>query len=437
MHLRSTDAGRSHVPTRRQRLTRGLAAVLVLSVGGTGIAACGSDDPGDETITLTINLFGDFGYQPLYEKYQELHPNVTIEERVAEFAAHHTNLAQHLATNSGAADIEAVEVGYISQFAAQPQKFYNLLDYGAGALEDDYLPWKWKQGLSKDGSALIGLGTDVGGMAMCYRTDKFAQAGLPTDRDDVSALWPTWEDYITVGQQYVAAVSDSKFYDSSGNMFRAIVGQAPVGVYDTDDTIVVGTNPDIKDAWDTTVDAIEAGLSANIAAWTPEWNTGFAQGSFATIVCPAWMTAYIESQAADASGKWDIAKVPGGSGNMGGSHLVLPAQGDHPEVAADLVKFLLNAENQLAVFKDKGNFPSLPALYDDPTVLEFSKPFFNDAPLGEIFTAAALELEPQYEGPRAGDVMNAIGQGLGRVEQGQQAPDEAWQQVLSDVERIG
>src|SRR5690606_12488567 len=103
----------------------------------------------------------------------------------------------------------------------------------------------------------------------------------------------------------------------------------------------------------------------------------------------AWMTAYIEAQAPDASGKWDIAAVPGGAGNMGGSHLVLPKQGEHPEVAADLVKFLLSAENQIAVFKDKGNFPSLPKLYEDPAVLQFSKPFFNDAPMGQMFAEAA------------------------------------------------
>jgi cellobiose transport system substrate-binding protein len=429
MHIGSTTSRRG------RRALQSLVSALALCVLGAA-TACGSSGGGEERIKLTVALFGDFGYTPLYEEYKRTHPNIDIEERVAEYAAHHTNLAQHLATNAGAADIEAVEVGYIAQFASQPAKFHNLLDHGAGSLEGDYLPWKWKQGLSKDGSTLIGLGTDVGGMAMCYRTDKFQAAGLPTDRDAVSALWPTWDQYIEVGKALVTKLPDTKFYDASGNMFRAQVGQVPIGVYDSNDNIVVGTNPDIKKAWDTTTRAIQANLSAKITAWTPEWNTGFAQGTFATIVCPAWMTAYIESQAKDASGLWDVAKVPGGSGNMGGSHLVLPKQGDHPKEAADLVTFLLNPENQIKVFKAKGNFPSLPKLYTDPAVTSFSKPFFNNAPLGKIFSDAALALEPQYEGPRAGDVMNAIGQGLGRIEQGQQSPDDAWRQVLSDVEKI-
>ena len=419
------------------QLVRAMVAVLALCLMSGSLAACGSDaTSSDAKVKLTIGLFGDFGFKPLYDEYKKTHPTVEVEERVAEYAAHHTNLAQHIAANSGAADIEAVELGYIAQFTAKSNKFYNLLDHGAGAREADYLPWKWKQGLSKDGKSLIGLGTDVAGMAMCYRRDKFAAAGLPTDRDAVSALWPTWNNYIEVGKTFATKVTDSKFYDSSGNMFRAQVGQGSVGVYDTSDNLVVGSNPEIKKAWDTTAKAIDAKLSANITSFTPEWNTGFAQGTFATLVCPAWMTAYIETQAAAASGKWDIAKVPGGSGNMGGSHLVIPKQGKNPAAAAELIQFLLTADNQIKVFKDKGNFPSLPKLYADPAVSGFSKPFFNNAPIGKIFSEAALAVKPQYEGPRSGDVMNTIGQGLGRIEEGKQQSDQSWSQVLADLTKM-
>jgi cellobiose transport system substrate-binding protein len=239
-----------------------------------------------------------------------------------------------------------------------------------------------------------------------------------------------------VGKTFAAKVSGSKFYDSSGNMFRAQVGQGSTGVYDTNDNLVVKSNPEIKQAWDTTAKAIDAKLSANITSFTPEWNTGFAQGTFATLVCPAWMTAYIEAQAKDATGKWDIAKVPGGSGNMGGSHLVVPKQSKNPAAAAELIQFLLTSDNQIKVFKDKGNFPSMPKLYTDPAVSGFSKPFFNNAPIGKIFSEAALAVKPQYEGPRSGDVMNTIGQGLGRVEQGKQTPAEAWTQVLADLTKL-
>jgi cellobiose transport system substrate-binding protein len=411
-----------------------LAAVAAVALAA-GAAGCGSSSGSDDgSVTLSVGLFGDFGFGPLYDEYTEMNPHVKFDERISEFGDHHTGLTTHLATGSGAADIEAVEVGFISQYTASPDRFHNLLDLGAGDIEDRWLDWKWQQALSADGSALIGLGTDVGGMAMCYRTDLFEAAGLPTDRDEVSALWiDSWADYVEVGKQYVDATG-GYYFESSGNMFRAMVEQASVGVYDRDDNIIVESNPAIKDAWDQTVEAIEAGMSNRLQAWTPEWNASFSEGTFATIICPAWMTSYIEGNAPDASGLWDVAAVPGGAGNMGGSHLVLPAQGDNAEEAYKFIEWLTAPEQQLKVFEATGNFPSTPSLYDDPALTGMTKAYFNDAPVGQIFTEAAQAVQPQYQGPLQGDVLTVIGQGLGRIEEGAQSPDEAWSQVLGDLQ---
>ncbi|WP_112136854.1 ABC transporter substrate-binding protein [Glycomyces dulcitolivorans] len=416
--------------TSRPTRAAALAAALLTAAGLT--ACSGGDDDGK--ITLSVGLFGDFGFGPLYEEYTALHPEIEFEERISEFADHHTNLTTHLATGSGAADIEAVEVGYISQYTAQPDRFHDLLDLGADELEGQWLDWKWQQALSADGESLIGLGTDVGGMAMCYRRDLFEAAGLPVERDEVSALWAgSWADYVAVGEQYTAGTG-GYFFESSGNMFRAMVEQADEGVYDRDDNLIVESNPAIGDAWDLTVQAIEAGMSNRLTAWTPEWNAGFNEGTFATIICPAWMTSYIETNAPDATGLWDIATVPGGAGNMGGSHLVLPSQGEHAEEAYAFIEWLTAPEQQLKVFEATGNFPSTPELYEDPALTGLSKAYFNDAPVGEIFTAAATAVQPQYQGPLQGDVLATIGQGLGRIEDGSQSPEEAWSQVLSDLE---
>ncbi|MEU6860097.1 extracellular solute-binding protein [Glycomyces sp. NPDC046736] len=410
-----------------------LAVVAAAALVAGSAAACSGEDDG--TITLSVGLFGDFGFGPLYEEYSKLNPEIKFEERIAEFSDHHTNLTTHLATGSGAADIEAVEVGFVSQYTAQPDRFHNLLDLGADELEGQWLDWKWQQALSADGESLIGLGTDVGGMAMCYRTDLFEAAGLPTERDAVSALWAeSWDDYVAVGHQYAEATDGAYFFESSGNMFRAMVEQAPEGVYDRDNELIVESNPAISEAWDLSVEAIEAGMSNRLGAWTPEWNAGFNEGTFATIICPAWMTSYIETNAPDASGLWDIATVPGGAGNMGGSHLVLPEQGDHPEEAYAFIEWLTAPEQQLKVFEATGNFPSTPSLYEDEALTGLTKAYFNEAPVGEIFTAAAQAVQPQYQGPLQGDVLATIGQGLGRIEDGSQTPEEAWAQVLNDLE---
>ncbi|MEV4350309.1 extracellular solute-binding protein [Actinoplanes sp. NPDC049596] len=419
-------------------LSRSVRAVTAAAVAAVMLTACGSgsdDGAGSDggNVTLNVNLFGNFGYQELYEEYEKANPNVKIKESTAAYNDHHRNLATHLATNSGAGDIEAVDTGFIAQMREVGKQFTDL----GTERQSEYLPWKWQASLTKDGQQ-IGYGTDVGGLAICYRRDLFQKAGLPTDRDQVSASWASgWDKYIEQGKKYTEkAPAGTAFFDGAGALYNAVIGQAPVGFYNEDNTVVVGNNPEVRKAWDLVVQAVQSNLSAKLIESSPEWNNGFAKGQFATIACPAWMMAKIKDQSKNAAGKWDVAAVPGGGGNWGGSYLTVPKQGKHAEEAKKLAAWLTAPEQQAKVFTSKGLLPSIPALYDKPEIAQYKDPFFNDAPVGKIFTTAAKELKPQYQGPRTGDIQTTIRDGLVRIEQGKQSSDESWQQTVSDVERL-
>jgi cellobiose transport system substrate-binding protein len=419
--------------TRAVRLGALLAALALVAAACSGdgdVAEAGGD--GNEKVTLTMALFGDFGYEGLIKDYEADHPNVKIRQKIAEFNEHHDSLTTSLAAGSGAPDIAAVEVAYMSSFLAQPQNFVNLLDYGAGDLEGDYLDWKWQQALTPDGSALIGLPTDVGGMAMCYRRDLFKKAGLPADRDEVSALWPTWEDFIAVGKQFTEETG-TPFTDESSQIFNGVVNQSDQRFYEEDGTLIYDTNPQVQKAWDVATEVSTSGVAANIEPFANEWNKGMNTGSFAVLTCPAWMMGYIQGQAPDTKGQWDIADMPEGGGNWGGSHLAIPAQTEHAEEAYEFISWLLAPEQQLRVFQENGNFPSAPALYDTAEIQEFSNPFFNNAPVGPIFAESAQALEPVYAGPQDGAIRLALENGLDRVDDGNESPAEAWSSAVEEI----
>ena len=121
-----------------------------------------------------------------------------------------------------------------------------MQDHGSNDKKDQWLDWKYEQATTADGAHTIGLGTDVGGLAMCYRRDLFEQAGLPTDRDEVSALWPTWDDFIATGEQFQEGIGDDKvhFIDSATNTYNSILMQCGDYTYfDTDDNLVIETQP--------------------------------------------------------------------------------------------------------------------------------------------------------------------------------------------------
>lgn len=419
------------------------AAVLagILAAGAAGCSSGGgtaTEGQSPEKITLTVDTFGDFGYEELFKQYEASYPNIKINHRnVVKLEDYRTRLDQWLAAGSGAGDVVALEEGQIVLQKGQADKYVNLLDHRAAELKGNFLDWKWAQGLTADGSKLIGLGTDIGPLAMAYRVDLFEKAGLPTDREQVSALWPTWDAYIEAGKRFKAAGTGAKFFDSLTNVYNAILNQQGDFTYfDTGDNLVIDSNPRVKTAWDLSVRMYQAGLSANLRTFDPPWNAGFKQDAFATVAAPAWMLGIIEEQAgAEKRGKWDVAAVPGGGGNWGGSFLAVPTQSKHPREAADLAKFLTSPEGQVAAFKAKKTFPSSPAAMRDPAVQDLVSEYFNNAPLGQIFSTGAQALKPLCLGPKHQPVREDVDDALRAVEQGKLSPDAAWRKAIEDARK--
>ena len=422
--------------TPRRRVTTLAAAVIVLGLCATAMVASTASGGSKATITLRVGLFGDFGYHDLYKKYEASHPNIDIKEDVQSYPDHHSNLAKHLAVGDGADDIESIEVGFIANFKSQPNLFVNLNKLGAKNLQKQWLDWKWRQSVASNG-AQIGLGTDVGSLAICYRRDLFKKAGLPTSRAAVSKLWPTWQQYMAVGKRFQKhAPKGVSFYDSGSNVFNAIIGQLNPAYYNAKGKVVVGANPKVKAAWKLTMQSIQAHESAGLAAFSNDWNTGYKKGTFATVTCPAWMMGYIQGQAPKSRGKWDIAAVPGGGGNWGGSFLTVPKQGSHPKEAYDLAKYLTSPASETYIFKQTGNLPSQPKLLKSKAVLAFKNPFFSNAPVGKIFGTSAMKLKPQVLGPHQGDIPTASSNAIQRVEPHKQSPEKSWKQFLKDVKAV-
>jgi cellobiose transport system substrate-binding protein len=424
------------VRVRQALLAAALAGALAVT-GGCGGKA--DDAAGSGKLTLVVKTFSQFGYADLYKQYEATHPGITIkEENIGKLGDYTPKLQQWMATGSGAGDVVALEEGILTQFMAKPDQFVNLLDYGAAALKPNFLAWKWKQASTPDGKKVIGLGTDVGAQGMCYRTDLFAKVGLPTGRDQVGALWPTWDAYLATGKRFTAANTGAHFFDSSGGLYlNILMQQGDHTYYDTSNNLVIDSNPGVKAAWNQTIAMIQSGLSGNIEQYSPQWNAGFKKGTFATIPCPSWMLGTIQKQSGpENAGKWDVARVPGNGAVRGGSFLAVPKQSQHQKAAADLVTFLTSSKGQIAAFKSKNNFPSSPQAIDDPAVQNFTNAYFSNAPVGKIFGTSVKALQPVYLGPDNNKIGDRVTNALTAVEQGKLSPDAAWAKVVSEAKRL-
>ncbi|MBP2324133.1 cellobiose transport system substrate-binding protein [Kibdelosporangium banguiense] len=420
-------------------MARRIGLVATAFALATGLAACGGDSggsaPGSGAVELSIGVFSDFGYDALIKEYETAHPATKIEQRKVKLEQHHTQLASQLGSGRGAADIVAIEEGFISQFRGSKDKFANLADYGAKDLKSQWVGWKWQQGTTDGGNFVLGLGTDVGGLGLCYRKDLFQAAGLPTERDEVAKLWPTWADYAKTAEQFAAKTPDVKFTDTARNAFKAIMDQDEEGFFaKKDDKFIADTNSDVRAAFDLASSLGTKKLTAALEPFSQDWNVALKQGSFATTTCPAWGLALIKEGAGEAaSGKWDVAAPPGNGGNWGGSFLAVPKQGKHPKEAYELAKWLTAPEQQKRIFKQTGNLSSQPAVFKDPEVLATTNAYFSNAPTGKIFAEGAEKLRPTYRGTQDQPVTLAFNNAITRVEQGKQSPGDAFTQAIGDA----
>jgi cellobiose transport system substrate-binding protein len=430
----------------RQAAAVAIAAFTALSVTA-GCNKSNTPAPGSKPAKLCVDTFGQFGYDDLVKQYQT-QTGITIELRKTQQLGDYRNkLVRFLATRKGACDVAALEQGIISEMKLSPNNWVDLSKYVPASLGNNYLKWKWEEGKAADGF-LMGLPTDTGSLAMCYRRDLFEAAGIDPDREKVSASWPTWEQFIEVGKTYTNKTHKG-FFDSIAGISNAVLFQGSGGdlFYDKDDNLykpgaeqkpenlIAASNPTVKKAWDTAVAVFNAGISAKTQTWSPAWSAGFKNGAFAVTACPAWMLGIVrDNSGAEHKGQWDVAAVPGGSGNWGGSWLGVPAQTKYPEEAAKLAMFLTNGSSQVAAFKKSGPLPTETTALQDPAFTGYTDAYFNNAPTGKIFGESVKNIQPVHLGPKHAAVKErAFEGGLNALQAGQLSADAAWQQFLNDV----
>jgi len=414
------------------RLKRLVTAAVALATAALMVSGCSNksaDNSGSKTFEFwsftAINQKADV------DVYTKAHPDVHI--KLTEVGST-TETAQALTTalaGGKVPDLVLIQGDDLPKFMLSPENFVDLNTLGADKIKGDYLPWVMEQSTTKDGG-IIGVPTDVGGLAIAYRTDLFKAAGLPTNRDQVSKLWPTWDAFMEVGKRYVKATGKPFVDNTPTSVFFQAVNQGTQRYYDADHKIAYD-NPQVKAAFDLTLKVFGSGISAKQGSFSTGWTAGLDKGDFAVVSSPSWMLNQMKTNAPGTSGKWDIATIPGGSGNWGGSYLAIPKRAKNPQAAWNYIAEMQSPAGQLAHFLSQGSLPTTPSVYSDPKLVQRTDPFFSNAPIGQIYTQSVVGIKPFYIGPEDGTIGTEMLNTLTSVEQGKVDPANAWNTALTNV----
>jgi cellobiose transport system substrate-binding protein len=424
------------------RISRPIAATAIASAAALSLVLTGcTSGPTDEgDITLTITTFGTMGIDVNYAAYEAAHPGVTIEATNLENGgAARDDAYAKIAAGTGLSDVVAIEEGWLSTIREVSDAFVDLRDYGIEENKDDWLDWKYAQGTDADGR-VFGAGLDIGPQGLCFRGDLFEAAGLPGDREGFAEALggddATWESFFEFGQQYTAA-SGKPFFHNPSFMWNSFVNQQEEGYYKKDgETLNIEGNEALKGQLDLIVE------NANIGAGLEAWGVGeqAKADDFAVYVCPSWMLGVVSGyyDAGTTGTGWDFADVlPGGAANWGGAFLGVSESSEHKEAAAELALWLAAPEQQAAAFEAAGPFPS--TISGQELVADSTSAFFNDAPVGEIFSNRSKGVVAQVKGPEDSNIQdNVFGPVLNSISQGEiTTGDAAWEAALTNLKNLG
>lgn len=427
--------------SRRSLIKGGAAGLGLLSVGG--LAACssaapgtsptdgGTDAGGDATAMILWTWPEGFGKKVLDGVSSEF-PQYTLRQDVigGDFKQ---KLTTTLTAGSGLPDITGVKGEDIAFFKTQAQYFVDLNTLGANDIKDTYLDWKWAQATAEDGKQ-VGIPIDIGPTALFYRYDVFKDAGLPAEPEELAAAITTWDDYFALGQELLAKKPDTYLIRYATGLFDMVWKQSGKGFVDEAGTFI-GDQEHIRNAWDTTVKALDAGIVAKLEANSADTAAAVNEGKLPADFGASWHLADLMVDAPETAGKWRVCEHPGDATNNGGSFLAVPEGVDDPAASFELIKFILNPENQANEYEDKGNFPATPEAFDMPQVAGPVE-FLGGQVAADVFGHAAETVRPLYQDPQEDTVSAPFYAEMDLVEASDKDPNTAWDDAVKAATRL-
>ncbi|MCM2677076.1 hypothetical protein [Alkalicoccobacillus plakortidis] len=67
--------------------------------------------------------------------------------------------------------------------------------------------------------------------------------------------------------------------------------------------------------------------------------------------------------------------------------------------------------------------------------MNYTSEYFNDAPVGQIYSEAAERVTPILEGPESIQIEKILSDAIIRVQDGQDTPESSWDAAMNSLER--
>ncbi|MEZ8647253.1 ABC transporter substrate-binding protein [Vibrio cyclitrophicus] len=317
---------------------------------------------------ITVASFPNFNQvaEVAIPKFEAKYPNIKVNLVTLAYGDHHNAMTTALATGANLPDVMGIEYAYIGRFVESGGlEDLNAPQYNAAKFTEQLVPYSVSQARSSKGM-LSGIPADIGPGATFYRADILEAAGVTEEE-----LLKDWDSFIQAGIKIKEKTGNymlANAVDITDIYIRSNLKDGD-GIYFDKDHNVLVNSPRFKEAFRLAKKARDAGIDAEIGAWSNEWTEGLRRGTISVQLMGAWLGGHLQDWIApEAQGKWRTSQLPNGSyASWGGSFYSIPKKAEHKEEAWTFIEFMATStEIQKLGFTEINAFPALVATHTDP-----------------------------------------------------------------------
>ena len=420
-----------------------LLATMSLSAGGRAeqVQDLEPFDP-DREYTISIGGYGELedAYRAVSQtdEFQERFPNVTLEFQTADFDGHHERLTTTIAAGEPTNHIEAVEVEFIAQFVEGgglydlAQEPFNGLEVGEGIVE-----FAMANATTFD-DRLVAMPVDIAPAVLFYRANLVEEAGVSEEQiQNIS----DWDEFIEIAQQVTVDTTGDGEIDQYALPTAAEVADVPIGGGKGGWIDENGEPLQPRERFIEVLELVQrvrqAGVDADLGAWSEPWIQSFSDGTVAMTANGAWFGGALQTWMAADVEDWRVARLPEYA-SIGGTYLSIPEGVPTDKVlpAWEIVKFLTtHPEAQLTTFRTIDAFPALTEVFDH-RIMDEGVDYYGGQQARQIFAEVALNHPIQNVSEFDAEIVGIWGTVVSGVIEGDLTIEEAYEQALRQIRGV-
>lgn len=333
---------------------------------------------------------------------QDYNVNINVLETIDSATDRLALYLQFFEAQSAEVDIYQVDVIWPGDLA---ENLISLNEYVPQEVLDQHFP-AIVENNTVDGN-LVAIPWYTDGGLLYYRTDLLEEYGF----DGPPATWTELEEMATTimeGEQ--ADNPDFTGFVWQGNAYEGLTCDALEWIASSNGGSIISPEGTITVYNDNAVEMVDR-AAGWVGTISPSGVTGFDEEGARNVFQAGnaafmrnWPYAYSLGGSEDSAvaGNFDVAPLPTGDGGtavatLGGWQLAVSRYSQNPEVSADVALFFASSEEQKTRAINGSYAPTIPALYEDPEVLE-AQPVFES--LGAVLDTAVARPStvsaPQY-----------------------------------------